>query len=318
MNLDKGFLKVVLSALVVAIVLFVFLTKDDKEAPGPEVLTEPEPPPELILELPILSDADFDWIAARIYQNEAMSQSRYLTFWGEGEDFPSFGIGHFIWFPVGVDAPFDEMFPHMVSFVIQRNTISPLPAWMGDLEPFNAPWTDKQQFDQAWSSPEMTELREWLEATAQWQARFIVATFAQRWQELELPAGQKQPMTMLLHEMADTAEGLFAVIDYYNFKGLGVNPRERYQDQGWGLIQVLQAMAQSGADDEACGYLVEQFRQAAADRLSLRVENSPSERNESRWLEGWLTRLQGYVGHDTPAGKFAGPGFRVRPCFAPD
>ena len=314
MNTDKGLLKVVLLAVAAVALLYLLAGPDGVKRDGSGEPKQPDQKAEVKLDLPVLSDADFDWIAARIYQNEALSQARYLTFWGKGEDFPSFGIGHFIWFPDGVDAPFDEMFPDMVSFVKQRSMTDPaMPVWLSELTPFHAPWTDKQQFDQAWSSGEMTELRDWLEATAQLQARFIVATFSQRWRDLELPEGQKQPMTMLLQEMADTAEGLFAIIDYYNFKGLGVNPRERYQDQGWGLIQVLQAMAQSRADEEGCVDLVEQFRQAAAGRLSLRVENSPAERNESRWLEGWHTRLQGYVGHDTPSGKFAGPGFRVKP-----
>jgi len=294
-----GSLKIVLPAVMVMALLYILVGRDGEVINAPGETKGLGPKPELKLELPVLSDADFDWIAARIYQNEAMSRSRYLTFWGEGEEFPSFGIGHFIWFPTGVDAPFDEMFPDMVAFVRQQSPDSnSLPAWMHELTPFHAPWTDKQQFDQAWSSNKMTGLREWLEATGRLQARFIVSTFTQRWQDLELPAGQKQPMTELLQKMADTAEGLFAVIDYYNFKGLGVNPRERYQQQGWGLIQVLQEMAEIQDGEAGCIDLVEQFRQAAEKRLSLRVELSPPERTE--WLEGWLTRLQGYVGHDTP------------------
>lgn len=253
------------------------------------------------LELPPLSDSDYNWIAARIYQNEAAGQSRYLTYWGEGEDFPSFGIGHFIWFPANVDAPFDEMFPDMVAFVQQHSPANvALPVWMRDLEPFNAPWPDKQKFDEAWPSAEMTELREWLEATGQQQARFIVANFERRWLTLDLPAERKQPMTTMLQSLADSAEGLFAIIDYYNFKGLGVNSRERYQQQGWGLVQVLETMAR--ADDGDCAYLVEMFAQAAASRLRLRVELSPAERNEARWLEGWLTRLKGYTEHKAAAG----------------
>jgi len=264
------------------------------------------------LQLPALSDADYSWIAARIYQNEAAGQSRYLTYWGEGEDFPSFGVGHFIWFPAGVDAPFDEMFPAMVAFVQQHSPANvALPAWMRELTPFNAPWPDKQQFDQAWPSTEMTQLREWLEATGPIQARFIVANFEQRWRTLDLPAERKQPMTALLQSLAGSAAGLFAIIDYYNFKGLGVNPGERYQQQGWGLIQVLETMVRSG--DRECDDLAGEFAQAAAGRLSLRVELSPPERNEARWLEGWLRRLEGYTEYKAAAGKFTGPGFRVRP-----
>jgi hypothetical protein len=296
-----------LAGLLLVVVLVLSLQHDAE-------VSKPEPQPITELQLPELSDTDFDWIAARIYQNEALGQSRYLTYWGEGEDFPSFGIGHFIWFPAGIDAPFDEMFPDMFSFVDKHSPDDlPVPGWMRDLAPFDAPWSDKQVFDEAWSSEEMTRLREWLEASGQLQAKFIVSTFEKRWKNLALPADQKQRLTVMLQNLAGTAAGLFAIIDYYNFKGLGVNPRERYREQGWGLIQVLEAMALLQNEDGNCDDPVEQFRQAAASRLSLRVELSPAERNETRWLEGWLNRLQGYVDFDTPVGRFTGPGFRIRP-----
>ena len=47
------------------------------------------------------------------------------------------GIGHFIWFPEGVDAPFDESFPTMLEYVKgQVDECAPLPAWLsGDAVP---------------------------------------------------------------------------------------------------------------------------------------------------------------------------------------
>ena len=299
------FVKVIFLSLVVAGGLLLLMTKQDNSQKARKEIVR-EAASDLELKLPELSAADFEWIAARIYQNEAMGQSRYLTYWGEGEDFPSFGIGHFIWFPADIDAPFDEMFPQMASFVREHSPddIS-YPLWMAGLVPFDAPWPDKQQFDQAWSSPDMVQLRDWLEATGHIQARFIVATFEKRWRGLELPSEQKQMMTALLQRLAASANGLFAIIDYYNFKGLGLNPRERYQDQGWGLIQVLLETDRLDKEYGGCKDLVELFRRSAADRLALRVELSPPERGEERWLEGWLNRLQGYVEN--------GQGFRVRP-----
>jgi hypothetical protein len=264
-------------------------------------------------ELPQLSDADYDWIAAGIFRNEAAGKIDNLTYWGAGEDFPSLGIGHFIWFPAGVDAPFDEQFPDMVAFV---SRLAPpqlqMPEWLQQLQPFDAPWTSKTGFDEAWSSPEMAELRTWLAATQAYQVRFIVAAFEQRWRDLELPGGQKPQLTALLQELVKTPEGLFALIDYYNFKGLGNNPRERYQDEGWGLVQVLTALAQASLDADPCMPIVDQFRDAAAARLRLRVELSPPERNETRWLAGWLQRLDDY----TEAAKkdpLSACGFRVTP-----
>jgi len=275
---------VVIGLAVLLLVLFA------RQGGGPDAIGDKEP--DMKLELPVLSNADYDWIAARIFQNETAGQVRYLTYWGEGENFPSFGIGHFIWFPAGFDAPFDETFPDMVSFVQQRSgTDSPLPVWLHELKPFAAPWTSKQQFDLDWPSAKMAHLRQWLEATGSLQARYIVAAFEQRWQSLELPQEQKQQLTGLLQQLTQTAGGLFAVIDYYNFKGLGNNTRERYQGQGWGLVQVLESMRQAHGEPD----LVELFRDSAAGRLRLRVELSPPERIEERWLEGWLARLDGYV-----------------------
>jgi hypothetical protein len=47
--------------------------------------------------------------------------------------------------------------------------------------------------------------------------------------------------------------------------------------------------------------------------LSLRVELSPPERNEARWLPGWLRRLDGYVPESTFEDRFGECGFRVTP-----
>jgi 3',5'-cyclic AMP phosphodiesterase CpdA len=268
------------------------------------------------LSLPTLSDASYDWIGSRIYQNEAMGKAEYLTHWNEGEDFPSMGIGHFIWFPEGVDAPFDEQFPDMVFFLRQQSLDNlKEPVWLQSLDPLVAPWGSKAQFDEARSSVEMTELRTWLEETRQYQARFIVSTFEKRWRNLDLSAEQKQEFSQLLQQLIDTPEGLFAVIDYYNFKGLGNNPRERYQGEGWGLVQVLTALSALRADAgiDACPDIVKQFRDSAAARLSLRVELSAAERKESRWLPGWLKRLDGYLLKESGPDRFGDCGFRVRP-----
>jgi len=268
----------------------------------------------LTLALPELSDADYRWIGSRIYQNEALGKAEYLTHWNEGEDFPSLGIGHFIWFPKGIDAPFDEQFPALISYLRQEVPENlQMPVWLQDLEPFDAPWNSKQEFDAAWSSSQMSDLREWLEATQLYQARFIVSAFEKRWIDLDLPFKQKQEFNGLLQALFETPEGLFAVIDYYNFKGLGNNPRESYQGQGWGLVQVLDALAVLRMDEVQCDDSVAQFRDAAAGRLRLRVELSPPERNEARWLAGWTERIDGYLVTETITVEESVCGFHVKP-----
>jgi len=262
------------------------------------------------LELPALDDAQYKWFASQIAENETGGQARYLTYWGAGEDFPSFGIGHFIWFPSGVDAPFDETFPALVRFLCKQPDIPDMPKWLRDLAPFDAPWSDKATFDEALMSSELSALRRWLELTTTWQARFIVHSFKTRWDKLELPEQEKTSLTALLQQLFETSEGTFAVIDYFNFKGLGDNPRERYQGQGWGLVQVLGDIASQG-DMEPETDLVAHFSHAAAERLRQRVALSPAERNEIRWLPGWHKRVAEYAAETVP--ESASEGFRIMP-----
>ena len=72
-------------------------------------------------------------------------------------------------------------------------------------------------------------------------------------------------------------------------------------------------MSEQSVDEKNCSDIVEQFRNAAASRLRLRVDLSPPERNESRWLDGWLRRLDGYLVRETPIDRMGGCGFRVTP-----
>jgi hypothetical protein len=251
-------------------------------------------------DLPELTAADYQWIASRIAMNETGGIDRHLTHWGAGEDFPSFGIGHFIWFPAGVDAPFDESFPALVAY-LEHNAVdeAPMPGWLKRQfveqgVDFDAPWADKQSFDEALESHVMLELRRWLSATAPQQARFIARNFDQRWNALELPGREKRILTRLLQQLVETRQGLFAVIDYVNFKGLGTNPRERYDGHGWGLLQVLSDVAATREPDDESRELVRRFSEAAAGRLRNRVALSPPARNERRWLDGWIERVSQY------------------------
>jgi len=260
--------------------------------------------------LPGLSESDYMRIAQRIYRSEAGADPAKLTHWNEGEDFPSLGIGHFIWFPAGVDAPFDESFPPMLEFVRkQTEGCVALPAWLAELDPVDAPWQDKAAFDAAGNSPAMRSLRLWLESTMSAQVRYIVASFERRWAGLSLPGSDKQRLDRLLERLTSSPQGLYAVIDYYNFKGLGSNPRERYAGEGWGLVQVLGDVADEADDAHTAGELTALFADAAAARLTRRAELAPPERNEQRWIPGWTRRVSEYKNDPNSMGS----GFRVKP-----
>ena len=81
---------------------------------------------------------------------------------------------------------------------------------------------------------------------------------------------------------------MYALVDYVKFKGEGTLSSERYQEQGWGLRQVLTAMG--------AGPSLIVFSRAADAVLTRRVANSPPERREQRWLPGWRSRVRTYRG----------------------
>lgn len=234
-----------------------------------------------------LSDAELDTVGRKVWQNECGGTRDGLTSWNTGEDFASLGIGHFIWFPRGVDAPFEESFPKLVRF-FQSNGVK-LPDW---LKPdMDCPWATRAEFQAAFRSEQMNELRDLLASTIRVQSRFLAQRLEQALPKIssEAPAAQRENVRRQFERMMSSGAGTFAMIDYVNFKGEGINPRERYKGEGWGLLQVLAAMDGSGPG------AAKEFSQSAAEVLTRRVRNSPAERNEARWLPGWLNRVRAYA-----------------------
>ncbi len=240
--------------------------------------------------LQALPSVDYVWLGERIERNETGGKIENLTFWSESEEFPSFGIGHFIWFPKQIDVPFESTFSDMVAYV---SLTYPAPDWLH--QPF-APWANKAEFDQAWHSDDMQILRNWLIQTKHAQAQFIVLRFQQRLQDLiaSVPTEQRVALTHKINQLFSHQATLFAMIDYSNFKGFGTDVKERYQQQGWGLLQVLQHMPELSNDWQSN---LTQFIDSAKFVLQRRVALAPSARNEARWLPGWQRRLDLYFVH---------------------
>src|SRR5438034_10290197 len=104
----------------------------------------------------------------------------------------------------------------------------------------------------------------------------------------EAAPAERANVQQQFERMARTPRGCFALVDYVNFKGEGVLHTERYQGQGWGLLQVLEAM--HGTSDARA---VDEFVRAAKATLIRRVHNAPAERHASRWVPGRLRRVNG-------------------------
>lgn len=241
-----------------------------------------------------LEPAELDWVGQMIFQNECAGDYRCLVHWNEGEAFPSLGIGHFIWYPSGVQEPFVESFPSLVQYLIQRQ--APVPDWLRTLSPFDAPWPDRDAFLAAENSVRIAELREFLAGTQGLQAEFMFNRARESLKDVidAAPEADRERVIAHLRALTSSPGGTYALIDYVNFKGEGLSPSERYRGEGWGLLQVLLAM-----NPEPEQSALDAFRQAAGQVLTRRAENAPTAMERERWLPGWLRRLETY---QEPAG----------------
>ena len=233
-----------------------------------------------------LSDKELESVGRRVWQNECGGTREGLTSWNAGENFASLGIGHFIWYPRGVNGPFEESFPKLVAF-LRENGVA-LPAWLrADMD---CPWNDRAEFQADFRNAKMNELRELLASTIKLQSRFLARRMEEALPKMlaEAPASDRAQIRENFERLAATGAGTFALIDYVNFKGEGTNPAERYKGEGWGLLQVLGHMR--GGQDAAGA-----FAKSAEEILERRVRNSPPERNEKRWLAGWTKRVRSYA-----------------------
>lgn len=237
-----------------------------------------------------LSRADASRIGRKIWQNECAGTVSGLTSWNSGENFASLGIGHFIWYAKGERGPFEESFPDLVRFAAKRGVKLP-PVALQNRD--GCPWKTRAEFNAAQDSAELKELRRFLADTVDLQTQFLVERLQQALPKMlaEAPAAQRSDIQQRFQRVASTPQGCYALVDYVNFKGEGVLDSERYQGQGWGLLQVLQGM--NGNEDGPAA--AQAFSASARRVLTQRVKNSPPERKESRWLAGWLQRVNSYA-----------------------
>ena len=226
-------------------------------------------------------------LGTRIWKNECGGKVEGLTSWNEGEDFASLGIGHFLWYPSGRKQTFKETFPSVLEFMESCGVT--LPDW---LDPTGGcPWRNRKQFLQNIDSRKMVELREFLKETRALQAIYIAKRLEEALPKMtaKLELTEKRRVEKHFNALARTPKGLYALIDYLNFKGEGTSTSEMYQGKGWGLLQVLQGIPENSIRP------LDDFVKAAKELLEERVRNAPTGKTERRWLKGWNARLNTYL-----------------------
>jgi hypothetical protein len=237
--------------------------------------------------IPELKSEQLQSIGEKIYRNETGSNAEHLIAWNNGEAFASLGLGHFIWFPKDMSSPFTETFPDLLQYLQAQNV--PIPVWLQQKQ--YCPWQTKQDFVNAKNSKQMQELRSLLASTFEHQVTFI---YERMRRALPLMLAEvknaeiKDLVTSRFQGLAATELGMYSLIDYVNFKGEGIAATEKYNKQGWGLLQVLLNMELDTQNQHLA------FTQACDVMLTRRVRNSPQKNVEKNWLAGWRKRCGTY------------------------
>lgn len=239
---------------------------------------------------------NYEKVAQKIWQNECGAKELALTSWNQGEEFASLGIGHFIWYPEGKIGPFQEQFPAFLAFATKKGAL--VPPWLN--EAHFCPWKTREDFLKELESEQMIHLRKFLLSTFTLQAEFMGARLESCLPHLtsSLTSEEKEHVDQMFYAVLRAPQGLYVLTDYLNFKGEGTSSLERYQGEGWGLLQVLQGMQNLNSLEDlkfSNRAPIQEFVKIAKSLLEKRVKNAPPDRNEAKWLQGWCNRLDTYL-----------------------
>jgi hypothetical protein len=242
------------------------------------------------VEVPKLTPYELKVISDKIYLNETSGDPEKLMFWSTNESFASLGIGHFIWYPDGEAKRFDETFPAMIDYYVANKV--EVPAWLLNARKVGAPWKNRASFEYARKDKQFIDLKYLLMNTKELQTQFFFDRLHASIPEILLlvEPSKREHIKNNYNALAKTQGGWYPLIDYINFKGKGLKDTERYNNQGWGLLQVLEHMPPVQAGSQA---LVE-FSNSSRAILERRIKNSPPQNNEAQWLAGWINRTNGY------------------------
>ena len=154
----------------------------------------------------------------------------------------------------------------------------------------HSPWNSKSELmsKKASGDRDIQELIAFFDSTRDIQVMFIYDRLKGSLDKMIQASSNKENLRNQFERMVNTPNGLYALIDYVNFKGEGLKGVSSYNNVAWGLRQVLENMKGTATGQSA---LVE-FSNSAKDILARRVRNAP--RNESRWLQGWYNRVDTY------------------------
>lgn len=232
-----------------------------------------------------IPQSQLDKVAELIFNNEASGKKEGLIVWNNGEEFISLGIGHFIWYSKDYNGVFKESFPGLQEYLVKRGYV--LPKLLNSIY---APWNSKEEFLAFKGTADYKDAIDFLYKTKEAQMEFIGIRAEKALGEILKYTDKPAEIEKAFYEVYSSPFGIYPLIDYVNFKGEGVKISEQYNNQGWGLLQVLELVAANKENISP----IDKFVLGAKFVLKRRVDNSDPARNEAKWLLGWNKRIDTY------------------------
>ena len=284
--------------------------------------------------LPKLTASQAHWLGERIFANECASKRACLTSWNEGEDFPSLGIGHFIWYKQNQDEIFTETFPDLLAHLHETGVT--LPSWLQprhllgiSAEQTVGPATngfgtvsDRHNQDIRAGNFSQNGKRQpaYSEIDSPWQSRadFYANINSDRMEELRtlLATTQREQAQFIIARLESSISAIIMQSPEaeresikYRVERLAHchSPAGLYalidyvHFKGTGLSEGERYAGQGWGLQQVLNAMddshapLESFTAAAKQTLTRRVANAPSERREQRWLKGWHNRIDTYL-----------------------
>lgn len=229
-------------------------------------------------------------IGEQIWFNEAGKNPAYLVYWNKHEAFPSLGIGHFTWQPKDKTIPYQTVFPSLCHYLKQEKI--KLPNWLNkSLQEGCAPWRCRNDFLQ--DTQKCNDLTKLMLSTVNLQAMFMVNRLELELNTIVKTLDQNKAVHVrrIITLMTASTQGMYALVDYLNFKGSGMNPQERVQGVGWGLRQVLERIPNNVTKQT----VLNAFVKSAEGLLRMRVALAGDKSGLQRFLAGWINRVRTYT-----------------------
>jgi len=234
-----------------------------------------------------VSDNEALTIGMKIWFNESGGKLTGLVMWNQGEKCASLGIGHFTWYPYPLGSANDG-FPQFVKYLRQQGIA--VPNWLRADAARYAIWSNREEFIAAEASRQMYELRIFLQESIAMQARFMAHQLETVLPKLlaNIPPHERPYVCTQFYKLAHTEAGLYAMMDYLNFRGNGAS--NSYGTNNTGLLRVLQDMRYA----PPMATPVQAFTWSAKNALTRRLAHASEDSQDTHWIVGWLKRVDRY------------------------